>query len=140
MPRAQKARYGAIVDRCDDTILNAVYHCVWQCMIRNIAECGEEGALEIGYAHENILSGNPAVNVNSVRMDLTNNARGRSRGQAARDLGGCYAACERAADERLLVWFKPLSREMMALLTARGKRVVGTNLPMNPPFKWSWNM
>jgi uncharacterized protein RhaS with RHS repeats len=124
-------RYG---DMDDDTILNGIYHCVWQCKITTSLCCTEALAKEIGDNHE-AYAGNPA---NKKQMDLHNNDIGRQVGGLINSVrqgtdntwGSCYDGCEAKARTGEIWWFKPA--DLKKNWNDQAKGLIGSNVPEHP--------
>jgi len=121
-----KKRYGS---REDNSVMNAIYHCVWQCKIA-ASHCGPRRCKRIGDDHEN-HPGNPADN---KRMNLYNNAIGRSVSKPGMAWTRCYANCEAKAKSGALWWFK--ASKMSKSWNQTAKNIIGNNVPQNPATGW----
>lgn len=99
----------------DNTVVNALLHCVGQCMQvgDTLCDCGEIQSL--GDAHEDVCLWNSATQPTTI-MDLWNNAHGRACGGcsgSAANVGNgstgvwwdtCLACCKKKAEDCKLHW------------------------------------
>ncbi len=93
-------RYGRDVN---NTVENAVKHCVWMCWTASLTCCNANDALSLGKAYED-YPGNPA---HEKAMDFHNNSIGANIG--GKDLSDCVTKCSAAANNHLLYWFEPMN-------------------------------
>ncbi len=122
-----RKRYGDMQDNC---VLNAIYHCVWQCKISHSICCGTHRAKRIGDSHEK-YDGNPA---NNKRMDLHNNEIGRQVSKTTKDSwGDCYRGCEERVKD--MWWFEACDLDKKKW-NDHAKRIIGDNVPQNPTDGW----
>ena len=98
-----------MIENEDDTPLNAIVHCVFQCKLAASTVCGERRAKRIGDLHE----AGPKNTPNKKEMDLCNNEVGR---EVARGTSGtweeCFAGCERKVNDCNLCWLKGINTDL----------------------------
>jgi len=123
-------RYGELQD---DTALNAVYHCVWQCKIASSSACGERRAKRIGDNHE---YGDEKNTHDKEKMDLCNNDVGRQVSKGSNGTWeGCFSACEEKLKDCQLCWFRPVNTDNF---NKCGKTIFSDLPPQCPAEGWDY--